>query len=75
MANGAFQAALVIDSSFVDARFGLALALFKRGGFGSAKMDATTAQAAGATQAVDLLHDIDVRLAAQNEKAAVAAQK
>ncbi len=74
-AGDAFQHALAIDSQFVAARFGLAVALLSTGDLEAAHEQATQARAQGEVRADALLKSIDQQLALKKEKPSAAAQK
>jgi TolB-like protein len=71
----AFERALSVDSGFVAARFGLAVALFAAGNLEPAREQAGHAKAAGDGRADGLLKAIDQRIAAQKTKPDATAQK
>jgi tetratricopeptide (TPR) repeat protein len=74
-ARAAFEHALAIDSQFLAARFGLAVALFSSGELTEARDQAAKAKAAGDKRADGLLRQIDQQLALKKEKPSAAAQK
>lgn len=71
----AFERALALDSNFVAARFGLAIALMSTGELEAARSQAALAQAAGEQRAGGLLRSIDQQIALQKQKPDAAAQK
>ena len=74
-ARVAFERALSVDSGFVAARFGLAVALLTQGELEPAREQAMHAKAAGDSRADGLLQTIDQRLALQKQPAPASAQK
>jgi TolB-like protein len=74
-ARFAFERALAIDSAFIDARYGLVVALLAEGQLSAAKEQALLAKAAGDPRADGLLSTIDERLAAQRPRPTPAATK
>jgi TolB-like protein len=74
-ARVAFERALSVDSGFVAARFGLAVALLTQGQLEPAREQAMQAKAAGDSRADGLLQTIDQRLALQKLPAPASAQK
>jgi TolB-like protein len=64
----AFERALALDSNLVAARYGLAVALLNAGELDAAKKNAQQARDGGDPRAVDLLSQIDQRIAAQQQK-------
>lgn len=74
-AQFAFERAIAIDSSFVAARFGLAVALFTQGDLEPARQHAALARAAGDARADGLLQGIDQQIAMKKEKPSAAASK
>lgn len=74
-AQFAFERAVAIDSNFVAARFGLAVALFTQGELAVAREQAVLAKNAGDTRADGLLQSIDQQIALQQEKPTTAASK
>ncbi|MDP2343373.1 MAG: tetratricopeptide repeat protein [Deltaproteobacteria bacterium] len=74
-AGEAFQRALALDSHFVAARFGLAVALLSMGELDAARDQAAQARAAGDGRADGLLKSIDTQLALKKEKPSAAAHK
>lgn len=74
-ARMAFERALSVDSSFVAARYGLAVALLTQGELEPAREQAAQAKAAGDKRADGLLQAIDQQIAHQKEKQPASAQK
>jgi TolB-like protein len=74
-AQFAFERAVAIDSNFVAARFGLAVALFTQGELAGAREQAALAKNAGDSRADGLLQSIDQQIALQKEKPTAAASK
>lgn len=74
-ARVAFERALSVDSGFVAARFGLAVALLTQGELEPAREQAVYAKAAGDSRAESLLQTIGQRLALQKQPAPTSAQK
>ena len=74
-ARFAFERAVAVDAAFVDARFGLAVALLAEGELAAAKEQTLVVKAAGDARADALLSTIDERLAAQRPKSTTAATK
>ncbi len=71
----AFERALSVDSNFVAARYGLAVALFTSGNLEPAREQAAQAKASGDGRADGLLQAIDQRIAAQKTKPDASAQR
>ena len=67
-ARMAFEHALAVDSTFVAARFGLAVALLNAGELDAARDAAAQAKSGGDPRAADLLGQIDQKIAAQKAK-------
>lgn len=64
----AFERALAIESGFVSARYGLAVALFNAGELDAARENAVMARDGGEARAQDLLRNIDQAIAVQKAK-------